>query len=47
MLPQAGLIGITATAGAKVISHTFSLALTLAILTNLTQYMAHKAAARK
>ncbi|GAX80203.1 hypothetical protein CEUSTIGMA_g7641.t1 [Chlamydomonas eustigma] len=43
----AGIIGITATAGAKAISHTFSLALTLAILTNLAQFMAHKAAARK
>lgn len=45
--PQAGIIGITATAGAKNISHTFSLAFTLAILTNLAQFMAHKAAAKR
>ncbi len=37
-------MGITATAGAKAFSHTFSLALTLAILTNLTQYMYWKSA---
>ncbi|GFR45242.1 hypothetical protein Agub_g6346 [Astrephomene gubernaculifera] len=39
-------MGITATAGAKAFSHTFSLALTLAILTNLAQYTAWKGAAR-
>ena len=43
----AGIIGITATAQARVVSHTFSLALTMTILTNLCQFMAHKAAARK
>lgn len=31
-------MGITATAGAKAFSHTFSLVFTFAILTNLTQY---------
>ncbi|GLC35409.1 hypothetical protein PLESTB_000567700 [Pleodorina starrii] len=39
-------MGITATAGAKAFSHTFSLALTLAILTNLAQYTAWKALGR-
>lgn len=34
----AGFMGITATAGAKAFSHTFSLVLTFTILTNLTQY---------
>uniref|UniRef100_A0A7S0RWP3 Uncharacterized protein n=1 Tax=Chlamydomonas leiostraca TaxID=1034604 RepID=A0A7S0RWP3_9CHLO len=37
-------MGVTATAGAKAFSHTFSLALTLAVLTNLTQYTWHKVA---
>ncbi|KAG2424578.1 hypothetical protein HXX76_014458 [Chlamydomonas incerta] len=35
-------MGITATAGAKAFSHTFSLALTATILTNLAQYTAWK-----
>jgi hypothetical protein len=39
-------MGITATAGAKAFSHTFSLALTLAILTNLVQYTAWKGASK-
>mmetsp|Transcript_32028 Transcript_32028/g.65974 ORF Transcript_32028/g.65974 Transcript_32028/m.65974 type:complete len:221 (-) Transcript_32028:626-1288(-) len=42
----AGIIGISATAASRNISHTFSLALTLAILTNLIQFMAHKAATK-
>mmetsp|Transcript_30509 Transcript_30509/g.67644 ORF Transcript_30509/g.67644 Transcript_30509/m.67644 type:complete len:152 (+) Transcript_30509:433-888(+) len=37
-------MGITASAGAKAFSHTFSLTLTFAILTNLVQYTVHKAA---
>ena len=35
-------MGIAATAGAKAFSHTFSLVLTLALLTNLAQYTAWK-----
>lgn len=35
----AGFIGVTATAEAKVFSHTFSLALTAVVLTNLTQFV--------
>lgn len=45
--PQAGIIGISATAASRNISHTFSFAFTLAILTNLIQFMVHKAAARR
>lgn len=40
-------MGITATAGAKAFSHTFSLAFTLAILTNLAQYFAWKGNTRR
>lgn len=42
----AGIIGISATAASRNISHTFSLALTLATLTNLVQFMWHKASAQ-
>ncbi|KAG2486720.1 hypothetical protein HYH03_014648 [Edaphochlamys debaryana] len=40
-------MGISATAGAKAFSHTFSLAFTFAILTNLSQYLAWKAQTRR
>ena len=39
----AGFIGVTATAEAKVFSHTFSLAITAVVLTNLTQFVWSKA----
>jgi len=42
----AGIMGIAATAASRSISHTFSFALTLAVLTNLIQFMSHKAAAK-
>mmetsp|Transcript_11495 Transcript_11495/g.20365 ORF Transcript_11495/g.20365 Transcript_11495/m.20365 type:complete len:143 (+) Transcript_11495:312-740(+) len=40
-------MGISATAGAKSLSHTLSMALTMTILTNLTQYTYHKAQLRR
>mmetsp|Transcript_1565 Transcript_1565/g.2246 ORF Transcript_1565/g.2246 Transcript_1565/m.2246 type:complete len:174 (-) Transcript_1565:778-1299(-) len=40
-------MGITASAGAKAISHTFSLVLTFAILTNLLQYYAWKGVSKR
>lgn len=43
----AGLMGMTATASARALSHSLSLALMLAVLTNLAQFMAHKALGRK
>ncbi|KAG1654848.1 hypothetical protein FOA52_007599 [Chlamydomonas sp. UWO 241] len=42
----AGLIGIASTAASRTISHTFSLALTTAVLTNLIQFMATQAASK-
>ena len=45
--PPPGFMGISATAGAKAISHTFSLCFTLAILTNLTQYTSWKCAGNR
>ena len=42
----AGVLGITATAEAKVFSHTFSLVLTAVVLTNLTQFVWQKASVK-
>ena len=42
----AGFIGISATAEAKVFSHTFSLAVTAVVLTNLSQFVWSKAASK-
>ena len=43
----AGLLGFAASEGAKVLSHTITFGVTLAILTNVSQYVYHKSAFRK
>jgi len=43
----AGLLGVTASAGAKSFSHSISFGVTLAALTNLAQYVAWKTSVRK
>ena len=43
----AGFLGITASAGAKALSHTISFAMILAITTNLSQYAFWKTSQRR
>lgn len=43
---MAGIVNIAATSGARHLSHTFGLAVTFALSTNLTQYVAWKSSIR-